>query len=1199
MMLEERRLLTILFADLSGFTPLSAGLDPEDVQQVASTCFEHFNRPIIKHGGTIHKYEGDLVIALFGYPSAHEDDPERAIQAALEMMKTMPDINRALASKLGQKVDLGLHVGINMGTVVTGDVGSKEKKEYTVMGDVVNLTSRLKDIAQRDEIIVSEPVFRASRYLFDYEARPAVAAKGVREPIKIYRPLRLREHPDPKRGIKGLSSPMVGRQQELDVLKQSADRLVGGTGGVIFVLGGPGLGKSRLIEELRSGLRSGSSRVVQLVGRCLSYGDTVPYWPFLQILEGFFDITENDTRKLFQEKLMKKAREIFPDDWADVIPYLGYLFSIRFAEEFDEKVKFLDAQGLKVQIMVTLKKLFTTLARTRPVLLIIDDYHWIDQESLELLEFIFRPVAGAPPDRPPILLVALSRIEKDAAPDATRSRLKKALGDDYHELTLQPLDGGASTTLVYNLLNVPGITAAFKDKILARAEGNPFYVEEIIRSLIDTAVLVYTDGIWSLSRGPEDLENIRIPDTVQAVIASRLDKLTQDVRDVLQMAAVVGRNFRTPILEQLCTLDSLMLSVHLATLQEYEYIIGRKEDREEEYSFRHPLLQEVAYSGLLLKRRRELHRKTGELIEMIYRDRPDDFTDILAYQYSNSDHPAKAFEWLMKAGLKARARYANDEAVKYFDRLVALAQNEPGHDIILAGAYEGLGDIHSLTADYGKALECYTAMLGRTVDPAGRRRAQRRMAEVHLDQNRYDDALRIVVEVKAGLTTPSNAEMAEQAELHILTSRVLREKGDPKRALDEGRQALKIAEELTPHSGTGQGDSLVDRNRLDQIKTAGFGSLAASAYEISDFPLALEYYSKSLEIAEKLGDKMAVGRISTSLGSVYSSMGEITKSHDFYKRAQDAAGKIGDKRSIAKVIMERAGVAKDKGDYQEALALYEQARRIATEIGVGYVAAAASANMGMVYQMLGQLDKAMALYETNVKIFKELGAKRPVATSYSFLGDVAKEKGDYDQAVEYFVEAMKGYEEVGDRRGVAATLISIGAVYLDKRDPVESGHYLQQAEKKLQDLRDPYEFLRLYAYRAELGVFEMRQSGSTGPRPEILEYLEKGLQSAREVQTKYGEAVFNMILGEYYGLTDDFKKAENNFERAIEILTRIDFKKMLAETYLEYGRMLKQGIQKKVYPPGAADVQFDRAVAVFKEMKVEHRIKAVEAYRNA
>ncbi|MEW6687305.1 MAG: adenylate/guanylate cyclase domain-containing protein, partial [Candidatus Edwardsbacteria bacterium] len=533
---EEKRLVTILFADLSGFTKLSHSLDPEDVQELANCCFEYLNKAVIKHEGTIHKYEGDLVIALFGIPTSHEDDPERAIKAGLEMMGLVPEINETISKRLKAKgvvADLGLHIGINCGTVVAGEVGSLEKKEYTVMGDAVNLASRLKDNAKRGEIIVSEPVFRASRYLFDYEALPPVTAKGIEEPVWVFKPLKIREKPDPKRGIQGLYSPLVGRDKDLESLKQSVKKLEKGGFGAAFILGDAGLGKSRLYEELKKHLISITQPegcdytffkkhltnyqlpITILEGHCLSYGDAITYWPFLQILEQIFGITDADSPKIIQEKLLKKARHLFPDDWKEIVPYIGYLFSIRFPDELDEKIKYLDPQALRIQIFLSVRKLLLTLAKQSPILFVIEDYHWIDSASLELLEFIFEALCHSDPERSegeeshfPLLFLALSRPEKEKECYKAKERIKKKLGEDFLEITLNPLDYEASTQLAYNLLKIPGIPEEFKEKILSKAEGNPFYLEEILRSLIDSNILIFKSGIWTLSPLPYALSSI-------------------------------------------------------------------------------------------------------------------------------------------------------------------------------------------------------------------------------------------------------------------------------------------------------------------------------------------------------------------------------------------------------------------------------------------------------------------------------------------------------------------------------------------------------------------------------------------------------------------------------------------------------------------------------------------------------------------
>ncbi|MEW6687024.1 MAG: adenylate/guanylate cyclase domain-containing protein [Candidatus Edwardsbacteria bacterium] len=826
---EERRLITILFADISRFTALSHKLDPEDVQEVANTCFEYLNQPINRQEGTIHKYEGDLVIALFGIPTSHEDDPERAIKAGLEMMGLVPEINETISKRLKAKgvvADLGLHIGINCGTVVAGEVGSLEKKEYTVMGDVVNLASRLKDNAKRGEIIVSEPVFRASRYLFDYKALPPVTAKGIEEPVWVFKPLKIREKPDPKRGIQGLYSPLVGRDKDLESLKQSVKKLEKGRFGAAFILGDAGLGKSRLYEELKKHLISTTqpegcdytffkkhltnyqSPITILEGRCLSYGDAITYWPFLQILEQIFGITDADSPKIIQEKLLKKARHLFPDDWKEIVPYLGYLFAIRFSDELDEKVKYLEPKDLRIQLFISVRKLLFQISRSQPVLIAIDDCQWIDATSLELIEFIFDS-----PEPFPLLFLGLARIEKEKPYYKTRENLKKKLADDYLEIILEPLDMDSSAQLTHNLLKVPGFSKKFRDKILAKAEGNPFYLEEILRSLIDSNILIFKSGIWTLSPLPYALSSIQIPDTVQAVIASRLDRLHQDVREVLQMASVMGRSFYVRILAHLGEFEELMLTLYLATLEEFEYIQKLESQKlktesqklkaesqklkaesqklkaeieyiqkskicnlqsEIEYMFRHPLLQEVVYNSLLKKRRKELHRRTGEAIEKIFHNRLDDFAEILAYQYINSDSPEKAIEWQKKAGHKAKERYANDKAIGYFEKVISIIKQQKLvgaiHELPLIDAYEALGDVHNLKAEYEQAIKNYEEMFDNATDKIVKAKARRKIADVCEKQGKYDDALKILESAEQILKGDSIDEIKERAEIHILVT---------------------------------------------------------------------------------------------------------------------------------------------------------------------------------------------------------------------------------------------------------------------------------------------------------------------------------------------------------------------------------------------------------------------------------------------
>lgn len=1248
--LEERRLITILFADLSGFTALSSKLDPEEVREVASTCFEFLNKPIVKEGGTVHKYEGDLVIALFGYPVSHEDDPERAIKASIDMMNLMPEINNALSTRLRKKTNLGLHVGINMGTVVAGEIGSKEKKEHTIMGDAVNLGSRLKDVAKTGEIIVSEPIFRASRYLFEYEAHKSVSVKGIDEPIKIFRPLCRKEKPEPKRGIQGLHSPMVGRDNELKLLNSTIERLCKGKGGVFFILGGAGVGKSRLLTELKELITNNQSPIRILEGRCLSYGNTLTYWPIIQILENFFEITENDSRKMFQEKLIRKTKEIFPDSWGELIPYLGYLFSIRFADESDEKVKYLDAKGLKVQIISSIRKLLVALSRIHPLLLIIDDYHWIDNESLELLELIFSPTHTGDSSEDtraealPILFLGLSRIEKDTSSHETKEHLRKSLGDDFQEIVLGPLGEKVVNKLIFNLLDVPGFPKGLKDKILEKAEGNPFYLEEIIRSLIDSGILSLSSGVWHLATSDKaDISRLKIPNTVQSVIAARLDKLEQDVRDVLQMASVIGRNFYGRILERLCQLDSLMLTVHLATLEDYEYISEHKKKPESEYTFRHPFFQEVTYNSLLKSKRKELHRKVGELIEHIYHDRLDELTELLAHQYSNSNDSEKAVEWLSKAGKKAQDRYANDEAIKYFQQLVSIIKDEQlkGKETELCQAYEMLGDIYSLKAEYELAVDYYDEVYNSDgSDKITKSISKRKIADVHKNQGNYDRSLKVLGEAEAMLSGGHDQELVEISRINSLKCHIHCQKGMIKEAIENGEKALKITDELMQRPSTVR----INRKVLQDNKVRALNDLAGVFIYTSKYDKAIKFYEEAIRITEKLDNKAKMNRLLTNLGVIYiytgeydraieishkalrlaevigdkgqstalfnnlgiayHDVGEKDKAIEYYQKALKVSEEIGDKRGVGAALINMGTIYSSGGEYDKATESWKRALQIKEEIGDRHGYAVAIGNLSSIYESLGEFERALEYLEEALRIFKELGDKRYTSAALLMMGEHHRARGEYDKAIEFVQESLRIFENIGDKHGIGAAHCGLGEMFLKIEELDKAEEHLLKSEKLFCEANAKYEFIPLYLNLALLKTARKQRDIEQSPTKQsktdkqrisldkdVQTYMQTALEYSKQQGVKFREACCYYTYGKIYSAINDFKNAEENFKKTINMCKEMKDKKVLSDVLCDYAKLLKKGAAVGVYPKNAADEYFDKARKMYEELKVPHKIK--------
>lgn len=1151
---EERRLLTILFADLSGFTALSAKLDPEEVKDVASICFEHLNQAIVREGGTIHKYEGDLVIALFGFPSAHEDDPERAIRASLKIMTLVPQINETISAKLQRKTDLSLHVGVNSGIVYIGEVGSKDKREYTVMGDVVNLASRLKDIAKRGEIAVSDPVFRASSYLFEYEACPPVSVKGIDEPVRAFKPLRPKAKPEPKRGVQGIHSPLVGRDKEFELLKQAVEKLGGGQGGAVFILGDAGLGKSRLLLELKKLIVDCRMPITTLEGFCLSQAEIVAYSPFLQILENIFEITEQDASTTVQDKLVDRMKNIMPDAWEEVVPYIGYLFSIRFADQLDEKVKYLGPKDLRVQIFSSVKRLLTAISRDRPLLVVIEDYHWIDKESLELLEFIFAQpdTAVEEPEPLPLLFVGLSRIDKEKECYRVKERLKKKLDGDFTEICLRPLDKEKSSQLLHNLLSIAGLPENFKTRIMAKAEGNPFYVEEIIRSLIDNRVIVYGDGVWRLGAKVSDLSAITIPDTVQAVIASRLDRLDPDLRNVLQIAAVIGRSFYVPVLEELCGLESMILTVHLATLEDHEFITEHRRTPEPEYTFRHPLLQEVVYGRLLKTKRKKLHRSIGEVIEKLYQRRLDEFTELLAYQFANSDNADKAIEWLARAGERAKNRYANDEAIRYFERVISFIGSEQsastrsgaqGPDR-LCMMHESLGDIFGLKGEYVLALQHYEAMDNACKDnELIQSRSRRKTAEIFQKQSSHEKALKALDEVEKMHTSDSDVAILERAEVHLLRSWVYVSTGKTEEAVREVEAGLKLIDELETRKE-------VDRNVLNQLRAKGFNSLGLIMYHKGENDKAIEIYQKFMKISEETRNKRSIAIATHNLGLAYSAQGERDQALEILQKSLKAFEEIGDKSGVGSNL----------------------------------------SGIGNIYHMRGEYGKAIELYQKFLKISEEIGYQRGVSITIFNLASLYKEKGEYDKAIKLSQKKIKMSEESGDLHGAGLAACNLGELYLIMGEPTKAEEYLLKAEGIFKKTIDQPSLIIVSTLIAEL---RNSQSNSTT----AIKYADQAYELARELKAKSELGTCYLTYGKIYTSTPDFKKAEDNFQKAIGIFSELQLKKNLADVYLEYARMLTKGVQHKIYQRGAAEEYLEKARALYEELKLDHKIKDVESLR--
>ncbi|MBI3742136.1 MAG: AAA family ATPase, partial [Chloroflexi bacterium] len=699
----ERRTVTVLFADITGFTTISEKLDPEEVYNLIDSTLKAFIEEIYKHEGTLDKIIGDGLMALFGAPVAHEDDPARAARAALGMQTALRRVNEDLEARLG--ISLKIRIGLNSGLVVVGSIGSDLRMDYTALGDTVNVASRLQSVAEPGTILASRPVYEQTKPLFEYRELGSIRVKGRVEPVEIFELAALKTKAGRVRGITGLIAPMVGREEELARLRQVVNDLIREEKGrSVLVTGEAGLGKSRLTAEFKNYLAD--KRVTLLEGACLSYGQSA-YGVFLRLLRSYFEIAEEDAEEIVRNKIEQSVRDLLPDapSVSQVLPYIENLFSIKLVEkELAERVRHLEPAQLQQQTFLAVRDLLRAEASNRPLILVFEDVHWIDKLSLDLLTFLHSSI-----EEFPLVLYCNSRPAEGAAAPTLRQIGNDLYASRFVYLPLTPLSQADSVALIDLLLSIADLPENFKETIPQRAEGNPFYLEEIIRVLIDRGVIQRSDGHWQMTPDA-DIANLEVPRTLQGLIMTRVDHLGESARQAIQSAAVIGREFPykllTLVLEGVRSLQD-----DVTELEDREIVNRILEATELEYRFHHVLIQETVYNSLLIRRRERLHQKIAEGIEALFKDRLEEQVERLAFHFTESKNFQQALPYLIRGGKRAADRFANDEALRYY-RLAAEALTKVNPTVEQRiQVHSGLGEVQSFIGDYEGALNSYLVAL--------------------------------------------------------------------------------------------------------------------------------------------------------------------------------------------------------------------------------------------------------------------------------------------------------------------------------------------------------------------------------------------------------------------------------------------------------------------------------------------------------
>ena len=1037
----ERKLVTVLFADVANYTSMSEKLDPEEIHQIMDECFKILMDEIHNYEGTINQFTGDGVMALFGAPVAHEDHAQRACNAALSIQKAM----RAYEEKVNKehRVEFKMRIGLNSGPVIVGSIGDDLRMDYTAVGDTTNLAARIQQAASPGQVCISQVTQNLVKDFFHDNPLGEIALKGKTEPQPIYcvvaerMGVRTRFEAGLVRGF----TELVGRHPEMKALQNEFEKARVGDAQIVDIVGEAGIGKTRLVFEFRKVL---GDDMTFLPGTCIQYGGNINFLPVIDIVKAAFGIDE----EMSEEEVGNRIAEGVAVNLAPKIPFYRTLLSLKVD---DPDFEALEPEGRKFGTFEAVKNLLLCLSGKKPLVIFVEDVHWIDKISEEFFTFFSRCMTDHP-----ILMLAAYRPE--GAPPWTQSA-------HYQRLGLETLSPKSSIHLVHNILGGLALDPDLEQKIAEKTGGNPFFVEEIVRELRERGDIIKADGRYICNRPIDQLE---IPNTVQGVLAARMDRLSEDLKGTMQVASVIGRDFAFKILKSIMELGG-ELRTSLNNLVGLEILYEKALFPELEYIFKHALTQEVAYESLLKKRRQEIHERIAQAIEELYADRLEEHYELLAHHYERSGNAKTAIDYLILAGEKSNRNLAAQAARDFFDRAFKITECQSvlldgekevrlhhGRAVAASGvgaigeAVEGFKMTVELCRDYKMIDYEVSSLCGIAgimylwpVKAEAERFYKMGVERAH-DLGNKD--LELYVTTFKGLRLTMDGQLYRGCQVSYEAERIALETGNPQ-TVAFARMPLGYVHRWLgrPQRSVEIGEGIIEflRNSFSimwlSMAISNQGTALAEIGRIEDGIAVLQ---DGVELAEKLGNYFRLGAFYNCLGYCYGEINQPKRAWDFNLKSEQIARKqekehpMG-RRQFAEIaaqanvnLMENLF---DQGKVDEAWA---RVKSFGDEIKsedydmfrdqwlsrMDYLAA-------QILLRRNDIDNAEAIIRTNLEKTQKEHRKKREGGFLRLLGEVQIRRNESDNAIENFNEAIVMLKEVGNPRQLRQAHASLASAH--------------------------------------------------------------------------------------------------------------------------------------------------------------------------
>jgi len=1025
----ERKLVTVLFADVAGFTQLSEKLDPEQIHEIMDGCFMILMDEIHKHEGTINQFTGDGVMALFGAPLAHEDHAQRACHAALAIQQA--------AGRFGEKVshDYGIafkmRLGLNSGPVIVGAIGDDLRMDYTAVGDTTNLAARMEGLAQPGTVLISRNTQRLIKDYFDLKALGQVPVKGKEEPQEVFElssaggaATRIEAA-----AAKGLTR-FVGRKNSLAAFMETYEKVQSGTGQVMGVVGEAGVGKSRLLLEFRKRLPKGEFGYLE--GRCIHFGSTIPYLPIIDILKSFLEIREGESEPAIRKQVREKILTLDEKLQGVLLPIFD-LLSLKVTEETYLR---LDPRVKREKLFEALRNLIVRGSQQRPLVLAMEDLHWIDKTSEAFLDYFIGWLATAR-----VMLILLYR------PEYTHQWGGKSY---FNRIGVNQLTLKSSAELVKSILEGGETAPELSEFILNRSAGNPLFMEELTHSLLENGAIEIKDQRYVLSRASSDL---KVPETVQGIIAARIDRLEENLKRVMQMASVFGREFSFILLQAISGMRE-DLKHHLLNLQGLEFIYEKNLFPELEYIFKHALVQEVAYNSLLSVRRKEIHQRIAQAIEELYAGNLEEFYEMLAYHYSKSENILKACEYLKISGDKAMKNFSTLEAFRSYREAANLLRDQPethdnkstrldtlramAHPIRLLfypeGSFEFLVEGERLAQDLKdeKAQVWFQIYIGTYHATIGDSVKGREYIERGLEVSELTEEVEIIV----------------PATVDLIYSYIL--EGKFKIICQVAPKVINLIEKThNEHELFGRSENLY--SMLNGLYGMSLGT-------IGKFVEGERFLEKGLSLARDINNLYSIIMVEVASGVFYAYKG------DFPSQVKHFGSSI--------ELMERADYPSflgfswaflglgwlSLGQTKRALRYVEKAMELNADLGIPFFSGLIHTTLSAAYLQLGNLEKALSHAEEAVSLSKKNKERHSEAEARIGLGQVifAQDRKNFKAAKKLMLQGIRMLDELQIKPAYAVGLLRLAKLYTNAGQNEEGIKKLKNAEDMFKEMGMDY-----------------------------------------------------------------------------------------------------------------------------------------------